>query len=519
MSDFVQTPNLGLYKPNYQADYGQWGNHLNSNADVLDALFPSNGSGYGSGLFLPLAGGTMTGATTFSNPAAPSNNVFLQPPSGAGETTANGSQLHSYLAFQPSTPGTYGDVFSNIRADNTVTGAPLISLWGVTSVIDYQGSGGNAGNVAFYGQTTRVTQNSGGTSNNPELWGATLEVRDVTNTDSALTNSLNGLEIDISVGNTDSANNRRALGIYLNPANGTDVLPVCDLGIHVAANQGAFNSMLRCYGNFHTAAIDLKGAVQVSGAHTIWLPDASDIAWNTAGTVRSYYDSTIFGSGGVHFNAPTQFDGAMHLTSGMQVDGGATFNGPFTLAGGLNGTAVGATTPSTGAFTTLSASGVVSGAGFSTIFAAPPAIGGTTAAAGTFVNLRANGWIFAAYNAAPAYMPPAGNYGAFAWNSSNGQGEVSYINAFGTPGVSHIFWQQTGAGAATRLMDVGTTGNVTAYGSLGIAGATGPTWTTGSAAPSATQPVGSLYSRVGGAVGGTLYVSRGGGTWAAVAGV
>lgn len=46
-----------------------------------------------------------------------------------------------------------------------------------------------------------------------------------------------------------------------------------------------------------------------------------------------------------------------------------------------------------------------------------------------------------------------------------------------------------------------------------------PTWTTGSAAPAATAPVGSIYSRVGGVVGATLYVSRGGGTWTAVAGV
>jgi hypothetical protein len=48
---------------------------------------------------------------------------------------------------------------------------------------------------------------------------------------------------------------------------------------------------------------------------------------------------------------------------------------------------------------------------------------------------------------------------------------------------------------------------------------TGPTWTTGTALPLAAEPVGSVYSRVGGAVGATLYVSRGGGTWAAVAGV
>jgi hypothetical protein len=62
-------------------------------------------------------------------------------------------------------------------------------------------------------------------------------------------------------------------------------------------------------------------------------------------------------------------------------------------------------------------------------------------------------------------------------------------------------------------------GLVVNTGALFIGGGAGPSWTTGSAAPASTQPVGSLYSRVGGAVGATLYVSRGGGTWAAVAGV
>jgi len=56
----------------------------------------------------------------------------------------------------------------------------------------------------------------------------------------------------------------------------------------------------------------------------------------------------------------------------------------------INGT-VGATTASTGAFTTLSASSTVSGTGFSTYLASPPAIGGTAAAAGTFTQLTVNG--------------------------------------------------------------------------------------------------------------------------------
>lgn len=71
-----------------------------------------------------------------------------------------------------------------------------------------------------------------------------------------------------------------------------------------------------------------------------------------------------------------------------------TFDGTTLTAAGLagphNGT-VGATTPNTGAFTTLSASSTVSGAGFSTYLASPPAIGGTAANTGAFTTLAASG--------------------------------------------------------------------------------------------------------------------------------
>jgi hypothetical protein len=63
-----------------------------------------------------------------------------------------------------------------------------------------------------------------------------------------------------------------------------------------------------------------------------------------------------------------------------------------TAAGGtINGTSVGATTPSTGAFTTMSATGSVSGVGFSNYLASPPPIGGTSANAGTFSTLATTG--------------------------------------------------------------------------------------------------------------------------------
>ena len=58
-----------------------------------------------------------------------------------------------------------------------------------------------------------------------------------------------------------------------------------------------------------------------------------------------------------------------------------------TTIGTINNMSIGASTASTGAFTTLSASSTVSGTGFSTYLGAPPAIGGTTAAAGTFTTL------------------------------------------------------------------------------------------------------------------------------------
>jgi len=59
----------------------------------------------------------------------------------------------------------------------------------------------------------------------------------------------------------------------------------------------------------------------------------------------------------------------------------------------VDGTPIGATTASTGAFTTLSASSTVSGAGFTSYLASPPAIGGTVPGAGSFTTLSATGTV------------------------------------------------------------------------------------------------------------------------------
>jgi hypothetical protein len=82
-----------------------------------------------------------------------------------------------------------------------------------------------------------------------------------------------------------------------------------------------------------------------------------------------------------------------------------TLTSPTINGGAINSASVGATTASTGAFTTLSASSTVSGTGFSTYLASPPAIGGTAAAAGAFTTLSASSTVsgtgFSTYLASP----------------------------------------------------------------------------------------------------------------------
>jgi len=84
----------------------------------------------------------------------------------------------------------------------------------------------------------------------------------------------------------------------------------------------------------------------------------------------------------VQYNNAGAFAGSANMTFDGTTLTAAGFSGP------LNGT-VGATTANTGAFTTLSASSTVSGTGFSTYLASPPAIGGTAPAAGTFTTAKA----------------------------------------------------------------------------------------------------------------------------------
>lgn len=122
-----------------------------------------------------------------------------------------------------------------------------------------------------------------------------------------------------------------------------------------------------------------------------------DVTTGSASTVKVSSTKLTFNpSTGVL--AATTFSGSgASLTSipnSALTNSAITFGSTSTSLGGtvsaLNAVSVGASSASTGAFTTLSASSTVSGTGFSTYLASPPAIGGSAAAAGTFTTLTAS---------------------------------------------------------------------------------------------------------------------------------
>jgi hypothetical protein len=100
-------------------------------------------------------------------------------------------------------------------------------------------------------------------------------------------------------------------------------------------------------------------------------------------------------------------------------------------------------------------------------------------------------------------------YDGAGYGMSVTSGSLNYVVG---PGGAHTFYQ----GGAL----IGSIGPTSIMGVTVQCGSTvGPTWTTGTAVPSATAPVGSLYSKTNGTVGATVYISRGAGVWNPIPGV
>lgn len=94
---------------------------------------------------------------------------------------------------------------------------------------------------------------------------------------------------------------------------------------------------------------------------------------------------------------------------------------------------IGSSTPNSGVFTTLAASGAVSGAGFTAYFASPPAIGGTTPAAATFTNVTATNATVSGTLTAETFtatVSTSGFVGPAATNNSSAAATGSVYNAY-----------------------------------------------------------------------------------------
>ena len=142
--------------------------------------------------------------------------------------------------------------------------------------------------------------------------------------------------------------------------------------------------------------------------------------------------------------------------------GGATFAAPGPI---------GSTTPSTGAFSTLSASSTVSGSGFSTYLASPPAIGGSAAAAGTFTTLTATTYSGGAFS------------GTFT-GSPTFSGNIAFS---GTPTFSNALALGSSTATTQSQNDNSTKLATTAYTDLAVANAVAGQVTAASAAGAANQ--------------------------------
>ena len=131
------------------------------------------------------------------------------------------------------------------------------------------------------------------------------------------------------------------------------------------------------------------GSLKING-------DTLSLAGNLSTTGAYTSNFTFTGATSVTFPTSGTLVTSTSLAGTYATVASPTFTGTVTIPNiALSGGAITGTTisGSTGSFTTLAASSTVSGTGFSTYLASPPAIGTTTSAAGKFTTLQATSTI------------------------------------------------------------------------------------------------------------------------------
>ncbi len=202
-----------------------------------------------------------------------------------------------------------------------------------------------------------------GTGEQSGTWGTTTN----TNLGTALEEAIVGTA-DVAVGTGDTAININV------SSNATQ--PIRHLRLNLTGSAGGVGNLV----------IDNSAA---GGANTFQKNYIINNASNTAITVKQDGGTGVLvpaGKSACVYADGTNVDYAIDYLSGTILSSDVDING-----GTIDGTTIGAATPSTGSFTTLAASGAVSGAGVTARFASPGPIGNTSASTGAFTTLTTTG--------------------------------------------------------------------------------------------------------------------------------
>jgi hypothetical protein len=233
-----------------------------------------------------------------------------------------------------------------------------------------------------------------GTGEQDGTWGTTTNV----NLGTALEEAI--------VGTVDQAVTGSNLTLTLSNSNATQVAR--HLRLNLTGSSGGASNLI---------------VPTLSGGKNYYIRNSS----NTAVTVKTVSGSGILVPAGKSMSL---------YQDGTNVVEAANYAASWTIASGvIDATTIGATTASTGAFTTLAASGTVSGAGIDAKFASPPAIGSSAAGTGAFTTLSATSTfggagVDAKFASPPAIGSSAAGTGAFTTLAASGAVSGAGFNNF-----------------------------------------------------------------------------------------
>ena len=503
------------------------------------------------GTYLPLSGGTMTGeiivngpleAAKFENTAIYASGVIIRPIGQYESAPATGTRANLQSVVNTATTGgkasdtvTYGGLYYT-----SIYGAPNNYFYSLGSVLSYHSTGGGTGqhtshmasalrdmaatqptttvattlgapgNVVAVADVTNlqtpytmpITINgnpymqlavSGATgpgnitvsttvpvadgtagntvmgNNNPPMWGSNIYLINSTGLDSQHTNSDTGIELSMHCNGLDNGGSplfgsagglRTIMNVLGAQQNSAGTAAEIGQGLNVAAISTNFSwkRIIAVGGTFSQSAFDARGATQGASGNAIWLHQGHYLAMDDSGANQASANVRLWSDGT-----------ALHSSGALVL--------PAVSASQITSTAQG---------------------------------GGSASA-------------FVASS-------PGGTLPSYAWNDASQGADLKWWDALAISGNLNFRAVNDADTAANTWLSVSRTGYVpttvslvaatlSMQGALTVGAPGAPNIRSGAGAATGTQPAGSMWLRTDGAAGSRIYVSAGGGTWAAIAGV